>query len=76
MYKDGALYQAIADGLIAQRKLNGDPTAHGPDDPKVLRALVAQGKRVEETCHRTGKLKTIERAKKDAQGSQYAGSSR
>lgn len=74
MYKDGALYQAMVDGLIAQRKLDGDTTAHGPEDPKVLHALVAQGKRFEETCRQLGKLKTIERAKRDAQGSKHAGS--
>ena len=67
MYKDGALYRAIADGLIARRKLNGDPTAHGPDDPAVLQAIVDQGRRAEERCRQLGKLRTIERARKDAQ---------
>ena len=67
MYKDGALYRAMVDGILAQRILDGDPTAHGPEDPEVLRALVAQGKRVEESCLRAGKLKTIERAKRDAE---------
>jgi hypothetical protein len=67
MYRDGALYQAMVDGLIAQRKLDGDTTAHGPEDPEVLRALVAQGRRVEESCRQAGKFKTIERAKRDAQ---------
>lgn len=65
MYKDGALYRAMVDGILAQRKLNGDPTAYGPDNPSVLTALVNQGKRVEEKCRQRGKFKTIARAKKD-----------
>jgi hypothetical protein len=68
MYKNGALYRAIVDGIIAQRILNGDPTAHGPKDPETLHALVGQGKRVEETCRQLGKFKTIERARRDGQG--------
>lgn len=67
MYKDGALYRAIVDGMIAQRILDGDPTAHGPKDPEVLEALVVQGKRVEERCRQSGKLETIERATQDGE---------
>ncbi|MFO7996441.1 MAG: hypothetical protein R6U93_04755 [Dehalococcoidia bacterium] len=67
MYKDGALYRAMVDGILAQRILDGDPTAHGPKDPEVLKALVAQGKRVEERCRQLGKLETIERAKQNAE---------
>jgi len=56
----------MVDGILAQRILDGDPTAHGPKDPETLNALVAQGKRIEESCRSEGKLKTIERAKRDA----------
>lgn len=62
MYKDGVLYRAMVDGIMAKRKLNGDLHAYGPDDPTILKALVAQGERAEATLREEGKLKTIEKA--------------
>jgi hypothetical protein len=62
MYKDGALFRAIVDGIIAQRILDGEPGNYGPEDPEKLRAIVAQGKRIEERCRNEGRLDIIERA--------------
>ena len=62
MYKDGALFRAIVDGIIAQRILNGEPGNYGPEDPEQLRAIVAQGKRVEERCRDAGRSDIIRRA--------------
>jgi hypothetical protein len=39
------------------------PGNYGPDDPGKLKAIVAQGKRIEERCRNEGRLDIIERAK-------------
>ena len=62
MYGKGALLRAMIDGLFAQRKLKGDPDIIASDDPDVLRSIVAQGKRAEESCRREGYSRTIEHA--------------
>jgi hypothetical protein len=45
---------AITDGLLAQRKLDGDKTIIAPDDPQVLQAIISQGKRSEGMVRRSG----------------------
>ena len=45
---------AVADGLLAQRKLDGDTSIIAPDDPAHLQAIVSQGKRAEGILRRSG----------------------
>jgi len=46
-WADAMLGIAVKDGLLAQRKLDGDQTIFAPDDPQILQAIVSQGKRPE-----------------------------
>lgn len=45
---------AVKDGLLAQRKQDGDQTIFAPDDPQILQAIVSQGKRAEGILRRNG----------------------
>jgi hypothetical protein len=63
MYKTGALYRAMIDGYMAQRKLRGDPDVIAPYNKATLRAIVRQGNQAEETCRERGYLDLISRAK-------------
>ncbi|MBM4463833.1 MAG: hypothetical protein FJ012_11020 [Chloroflexi bacterium] len=45
---------AVSDGLMAQRKLDGDPDIIATDDPRELQAIVSQGKRAEAILRRNG----------------------
>jgi len=53
-WSDAVLGMAVTDGLLAQRKLDGDQTIFAPDDPQVLQAIVSQGKRSEGILRRNG----------------------
>jgi len=59
-----AYVRAIADGIMAQRKLDGDRDVFAPDDPETLNSIVRQGKRAEERCIKEGWLNTLERGRK------------
>lgn len=52
-YSDALLSRAITDGLLAQRKLDGE-VIYGPSDPDELQAIVSQGKRAEARLRRDG----------------------
>lgn len=43
---------ALSDGLLAQRKLNGDTGVDGPDNPEELKTLVTLGKKMETALRR------------------------
>ncbi len=53
-WSDAVLGMAVTDGLLAQRKLDGDTTIIAPDDPQTLQAIVSQGKRSEGILRRHG----------------------
>ncbi len=55
----GFYCRAIADGILATRKLNGDPDVIAPNDPEKLKAIVKQGESAEKTCKEAGWLSTI-----------------
>jgi len=69
MYKSGAQYRAIVDGIYARRKLNGDPDVIATDDTKTLREIADQGERVEAGLRAKGdqdSLNLIEKAYREA----------
>ena len=53
-WSDAVLGMAVTDGLLAQRKLDGDTTIIAPDDLQILQAIVSQGKRAEGILRRNG----------------------
>jgi hypothetical protein len=60
----------VSDGLLAQKKLDGDTTICAPDDPQVLQAIISQGKRSEGILRRNGGEAYIEAAYRRA-GHEY-----
>jgi len=66
-YKTGLLVKDIKEGLYARRKLDGDPEIIATDDPEILKAIMAQGKRAEVICKREGLEWLIEKAYKRAE---------
>lgn len=69
MYKSGAQYRAIVDGIYARRKLGGDPDIIATDNTETLKAIAAQGERVEARLRAKGdqdSLKLIEKAHREA----------
>ena len=60
----GGLTRAVIDGLLAQRKMDGDPEVIASDDYKVLDAIIAQGKRAEASLRRLGMEEQIQGAYK------------
>ena len=50
----GGLTRAVIDGLLAQRKMDGDPEIIAPDDWETLEWIIRQGKRAEASLHRLG----------------------
>ena len=66
-YKTGLLMKDIKEGLYARRKLDGDPEIIATDDPEILKAIMAQGKRAEAICKREGLEWLIEKAYKRAE---------
>jgi hypothetical protein len=53
-WSEAMLGIAVADGLLAQRKVDGDKTIFAPDDPQVLQAIISQGKYAEGILRRNG----------------------
>ena len=53
-FAEAMLGIAVSDGLLAQRKVDGDKTIYAPDDPQVLQAIISQGKRSEGILRRNG----------------------
>ena len=53
-FAEAMLGIAVTDGLLAQRKVDGDKTIYAPDDPGVLQAIISQGKRAEGILRRNG----------------------
>jgi hypothetical protein len=60
----GGLTRAVIDGLLAQRKMDGDPEIIAPDDWQTLDAIIAQGKRAEASLRRLGLEEQIKGAYK------------
>jgi hypothetical protein len=50
----GGLTRAVIDGLLAQRKMDGDPEVIAPDDWQTLDWIIRQGKRAEASLRRLG----------------------
>jgi hypothetical protein len=48
------LGRAVGDGLLAQRKLDGDTTVIAPEDHDQLQAIVSQGKGAEGILRQAG----------------------
>lgn len=63
MIGKGGLLRAMIDGMLAQRKLDGDPDIIATDDVGQLRAIIAQGKRIEAYCRELGLDGLIEQAR-------------
>ena len=61
-FAEAMLGIAVSDGLLAQRKVDGDKTIYAPDDPRVLQAIISQGKLAEGTLRRNGGEAYIESA--------------
>ena len=66
-FAEAMLGIAVSDGLLAQKKLDGDTTIYAPDDPQVLQAIISQGKRSEGTLRRNGGEAYIESAYRRAE---------
>ncbi len=69
-WSDALLSIALIDGLLAQRKLDGDTTIYAPDDPQVLQAIISQGKYAEGILRRNGGEEQIRDAYRTA-GQEY-----
>ncbi len=52
-YSDALLARAVTDGLLAQRKLDGE-LIYGPTDHDELQSLVSQGRGAEARLRRDG----------------------
>ena len=65
-WSDAVASMAVIDGLLAQRKVDGDKTIYAPDDPQVLQAIISQGKRAEGILRRNGGEAYIESAYRSA----------
>jgi len=65
-WADAVASMAVIDGLLAQRKVDGDKTIFAPDDPQVLQAIISQGKRSEGILRRNGGEAYIESAYRSA----------
>ena len=65
MYNTGILLRAMIDGILAQRKLDGDPDVIATDGRDTLEAIVSQGKRIEASCREKGLEHLIEQARKE-----------
>lgn len=61
-FAEAMLGIAVSDGLLAQRKVDGDKTIYAPDDPRVLQAIISQGKFAEGVLRRNGGEGYIEAA--------------
>jgi len=60
----GGLTRAVIDGLLAQRKMDGNPEVIASDDWRTLERIIAQGKRAEATLRRLGEEEYIKDAYK------------
>jgi len=54
--------RTVQDGLLAQRKLDGDPDIIAPDDHDELQHIVSQGKRMEGVLRMLGKHAWLKKA--------------
>ena len=50
------LSRAVGDGLLAERKLNGDPTIIASDNHEELQRIISQGKRSEGILRQNGQI--------------------
>jgi len=66
-WADSLATRAVIDGLLAQRKVDGDMTIIAPGDPQVLQAIISQGKRVEGTLRAVGREDYLKRAYEKAE---------
>ncbi len=53
-HADAILSGAVLNGLNAERKLHGDRSISGPDDPEQLQAIISQGKQAEGQLRASG----------------------
>ena len=51
-WSDAVLARAEGDGLLVQRKLNGDPAIVASDNHEEPQRIISQGKRPRELCAR------------------------
>ena len=65
MYNTGILLRAMIDGIVAQRKLDGDSSIIATNDIDALKRIVSQGKRIEASCRQKGLGDLIEQAQKE-----------
>jgi hypothetical protein len=61
-YADSIACRAIKDGLLAERKLHGDPDVFATDDREELQRIISQGRRMEGLLRDLGKANWIKAA--------------
>ena len=61
-WSDAVIAISVGDGLLAQRKLDGDTTITATDDREELQRIVSQGKASEGILRQIGKLGFLKRA--------------
>jgi hypothetical protein len=66
-YADSLATRAVKDGLLAQKKLDGDTTVMAPDSHEELQRLVSQGKRMESLLRQLKKIDWLKRAYQKAE---------
>ncbi len=74
-WADAVASRAVQDGLLAERKLRGDPDIIATDDREELQRIISQGKRCEGTLRKHGKEDWIKMAYARA-GVKYIGEER
>ena len=70
-WADAVATRAVQDGLLAQRKLDGDANIIATDDHDQLQRIVSQGKRMEGVLRMQGKHAWLKKAYERAEV-QYA----
>ena len=65
-WADSIAAGAVQDGLLAQRRLDGDPDVLATDDHEELQRIISQGKRMEGVLREQGKEDWIKMAYKKA----------
>ena len=61
-WADAILARAVGDGLLAQKKLDGDTTIIASDNHEELQRIISQGRRAEGTLRQIGKLDYLKMA--------------
>jgi hypothetical protein len=61
-WSDAVLAVSVVDGLLAQRKLDGDSTIIANDDREELQRIISQGKRPEGILRQNGQTLFLKQA--------------